>query len=131
VVQVDINPMFRYSATIASWDSQEIVKLEYLWMCAFKKAWSVNVSLPDVSLGTPKARTIITSETTSLINQYMTLNNDLRQVTIHDMLQAIAYLGFSTIAEAQAELQWDGDIWQQHLSCYHQFLACTNPEVCR
>ena len=46
VIQVAIIPIFRYSAAIASWDSQEIVKLENLWMRAFKKAWKVNASLP-------------------------------------------------------------------------------------
>jgi len=84
-------------------------------MRAFKKAWKVNASLSDVTfwagpeqggLGTPKARAIITSETISLLNQCMCLNDDLRQVTIQDMSQAIAHLGCSTIAEAQAEFQW-------------------------
>ena len=74
-----------------------------------------HASLPDVTfwagpkqggLGTPKARAIITSETISLMNQCMCLNDDLRQVTIQDMSQAVAQLGCSTIAEAQAELQW-------------------------
>ena len=61
-------------------------------------------------LGTPKARAIITSETISLLNQCMCLNDDLRQVTIQDMSQAIAHLGCSTIAEAQAEARCrDGD----------------------
>ena len=124
VVQVAIVPTFRYPAAIANWDSQEIVKLENLWMRAFKKAWKVNASLPDVTfwagpeqggLGTPKARASITSETISLPNQCMCLNDDLRQVTIQDMSQAIAHLGCSTIAEAQAELQWTGKDWKQHL----------------
>jgi len=119
MVQVAIIPIFRYCAAIANWDSQEIVKLENVWMRAFKKAWKVNASLPDVTfwagpdqggLGTPKARAIITSETISLLNQCMRLNDDLRQVTIQDMSQAIANLGCSTIAEAQAELQWSGFI---------------------
>ena len=57
-------------------------------------------------LGTPKAKAIITSETISLLNQCMCLNDDLRQVTIQDLSQAITHLGCSTIAEAQAELQW-------------------------
>ena len=48
VVQVDIIPIFRYSAAIASWDSQEIVKLENLWMRSFKKSLKVNASLPDM-----------------------------------------------------------------------------------
>jgi len=100
-VQVDIIPIFRYSATIANWDSQEIDKRENLWMRAFKKACKVNASLPDVTfwagpeqggLGTPKARAIITSETISLIHQCMCLDDDLRQVTIQDMSQAIAIL---------------------------------------
>ena len=82
-------------------------------MRAFKKTWKVNASLPDVifcagleqgGLGTPKARAIITCQTISLLNQCMRLNDDLRQVTIQDILQAIAYLGYSTIAEAQAEI---------------------------
>jgi len=47
VVRLAIIPIFRYSAAIANWDSQEIVKLENLWMRAFKKAWKVNASLPD------------------------------------------------------------------------------------
>jgi len=77
--------IFRYSADIANWDSQEIVKFENLWMRSFKKAWKVNASLPDVTfwagpeqggLGTPKARAIITSETISLLNQCMRLNDD-------------------------------------------------------
>jgi len=123
VVQVAIIPIFRYSAAIANWDSQEIVKLENLWMRAFKKAWKVNASLPDVTflagpeqggLGTPKARAIITSEAISLLNQCMCSNDDLRQVTIQDMSQAITHLGCSTIAEAQAELQWSGEDWKQH-----------------
>ena len=110
-------------------------KLENLWMRAFKKAWKVNASLPDVTfwagpeqggLGTPKVRAIISSETISLLNQYMCLNNDLRQVTIQDMAQAIAHPGCSTIAEAQAELQWSGKDWQQHPSLCHRFLACTS-----
>ena len=71
-------------------------------MHAFKKAWKVDDSLPDVTfwagreqggLGTPKAIAIITSETISLLNQCMCLNDDLRQVTIQDMSQAIAHLG--------------------------------------
>ena len=83
VVQVAIIPIFRYSAAIANWDSQEIVKLENLWMHAFKKAWKVNASLPGVTfwagpeqggLGTPKARAIITSEIISLMNQCMCLD---------------------------------------------------------
>jgi len=36
VVQVAIIPIFRYSAAIANWNSQEIDKLENLWMRAFK-----------------------------------------------------------------------------------------------
>ena len=44
-----IIPIFRYSAAIANWNSQEIDKLENLWMRAFKKAWKVNASLPDVT----------------------------------------------------------------------------------
>jgi len=104
-------------------------------MCAFTKAWKVNASLPDVTfwarpeqggLGTQKARAIITSETISLPNQCMCLNDDLRQVTIQDMSQAIAHLGCSTIAEAQAELQWSGEDWKQHPSLCHRFLACTS-----
>jgi len=137
VVQFAIIPIFRYSAAIANWDSQEIVKLENLWMCAFKKAWKVNTSMPDVTfwagpeqggLGTPKARAIITgtSETISLLNQCMCLNNDLRQVTIKDMSQAMAHLGCSTIAEAKVELQWSGEDWKQHPSLCHRFLAYTS-----
>ena len=88
-------------------------------MRVFKKAWKVNASLPDVTfwagseqggLGTPKARVIITSETISFLKQCKRSNDDLRQVTIHDMSQAIAHLGCSTIAEAQAELQWSGKV---------------------
>ena len=174
-------------------------------MRAFKKECRVHVWLPDVTfwvgpeqggLGTPKARAIITSETISLMNQCMCLNDDLRQVTIQDMSQAIAHFGclillalmtensslepllkglfaqihvdlswrgfgwnrtgdqritqiywvphssplsygdrcitenpsgpsISTIAEAQAELQWNGQDWQQHPSLCHQILACT------
>jgi len=118
-----IIPIFRNSAAIANWDSQEIDKLQNLWMRGFKKAWKVNASLPDVTfwvgpeqggLGTPKARVIITSETISLLNQCMCLNDDLRQVTIQDTSQAIAHLGCSTIAEVQAELQWSGEDWKQH-----------------
>jgi len=135
VVQVAIIPICRYSAAIANWDSQEIVKLENLWMRAFKKAWKVNASLPDVTfwagpeqggLGTPKARAINTSETISLLNQCMRLNDDLRHVTTQDMSQAIAHLGCSTIAEAQTELQWSGKDWQPHPSLCHRFLACTS-----
>ena len=46
MVQVAIILIFRYSAAIANWDSQEIDKL---WMRGFKKAWKVNASLPDVT----------------------------------------------------------------------------------
>jgi len=49
----------------------------------------------------------------------MCLNDDLRQVTIQDMSQAIAHLGCSTIAEVQAELQWSGEDWKQHPSLCH------------
>jgi len=51
VVQVFIIPIFRYFAAIANWDSQEIVKLENLWMRAFKKAWKVNASLGYIYIG--------------------------------------------------------------------------------
>ena len=96
VVQVAIILIFRYSAAIVNWDSQEIVKLRNLWTRAFKKAWKVNASSPDVKfwagpeqggLGTPKDRANINSETISLLNQCMRLNDDLRQVTIQDMSQ--------------------------------------------
>jgi len=97
-------------------------------MRAFKKAWKVNASLPDVifcagleqgGLGTPKARAIIASETISLLNQCMCLNDDLRQVTIQDMSQVITHLGCSTIAKTQTELQWSRKEWKQHPSlCY-------------
>ena len=73
-------------------------------------------------LGTPKARAIITSETISLMNECMCLDDDLRQVTIQDTSQATAHLGCSTIAE----LQWSGEAWQQHPSLCHRFLACTS-----
>jgi len=135
VVQVAIIPIFRYPAAIANWDSKEIDKLENLWMRAIKKARKVNASLPDVTfwagpdqggLGTPKARAIITGETISLTNQCMCLDDDLRQVTIQDMSQAIVHLGCCTIAEAQAELHWNGEAWQQHPSLCHRFLACTS-----
>ena len=49
MVQVAIILIFRYSAAIANWDSQEIDKLENLCMLGFKKAWKVNASLPDVT----------------------------------------------------------------------------------
>jgi len=71
-------------------------------MHAFKKAWKVNASLKDVTfwagpeqggLGTTKAGAIISSETISLLNQCMRFNDNLRQVTIQDMSQAIAHLG--------------------------------------
>jgi len=42
------------------------------------------------------------------------------------MSQAIAHLGCSTIAEAQAELQWSEEDWKQHPSLCHRFLACTS-----
>ena len=135
VVQVAIIPTFRYSAAMANWDSKEIDKHENLWMSVFKKAWKVSASLPDVTfwagpeqggLGTRKARAIITSETISLMNQCMCLDDDLRQVTIQDMSQAIAHLGCSTIAEAQVELQWSGKDWKQQPSLCHRFLACTS-----
>jgi len=42
------------------------------------------------------------------------------------MSQNIAQLGCSTIAEAQAELQWNVEDWQQHPSLCHRFLACTS-----
>jgi len=60
-------------------------------MRAFKKALKINATLPDLTFwagpeqrgfGTPKARAIITSETISLLNQCMCLNDDLQQVTI-------------------------------------------------
>ena len=72
MVQVTIIPIFRYSAAIANWDSQEIVKLENLWMRAFKKALKINATLPDLTfwagpeqggLETRKARAIISGET--------------------------------------------------------------------
>jgi len=72
VVQVAIIPIFRFSAAIANWNSQEIVKVEDLWMRAFKKASKVNASLPYVTfwagpeqggLETRKARAIISGET--------------------------------------------------------------------
>ena len=47
VVQVAVIQIFRYFAAIANWESQQIVKLENLWMRAFKKAYRVNTSLPD------------------------------------------------------------------------------------
>jgi len=71
-------------------------------------------------------QTLITSETISLMNQCMCLDDDLRQVTIQDMSQAIAHLGCSTIAEAQVELQWSGKDWKQQPSLCHRFLACTS-----
>jgi len=37
VVKVAIISILRYSAAIANWDSQEFVKLENLWMRAFRK----------------------------------------------------------------------------------------------
>ena len=84
VVQVAIIPIFRYSASIANWDSQEIVKLETLKFvdACLQESVEVNASLPDVTfwagpeqggLGTPKARAIITSEIISLLNQCMCL----------------------------------------------------------
>jgi len=76
--------------------------------------------------GTQKARGIISSHTISLLNQCMCLNDDLRQVTIQDMSQAIAHLGCSTIAEVQAKLQRCGEDWKQHPSLCHRFLACTS-----
>jgi len=97
-------------------------------MRAFKKVWKVNDSLSDVTfwtgpkeggLGTPKARTIINSETISLLNQCMCLNDDLQQVTIQDMSQVINHLGCSAIAEAQAQLQWSAKDWKQHPSVSH------------
>jgi len=139
-VQVAIIPNFRYSAAIANWDSKDIDKLENLWMRAFRKAWTVNASLPDVTfwvgpeqggLETSKARAIITSETISLMNQCLCLDDELRQVTIQDMSQAIAHLGCSTIAEAQAELQWNGEAWQQQASLCHRFFEHVHPEVCK
>jgi len=81
VVRVAIIPIF----AITNRDSQEIIKFEILWMRAYKKAWRINASLPDVTfwarpeqevLGTPKARVIITTETISLMNQCMYLNDD-------------------------------------------------------
>jgi len=42
------------------------------------------------------------------------------------MSQAIAHRSCSTIAEAQAELHWNGEDWQQHPSLCHRFLACTS-----
>ena len=114
MVQAAITLIFRYSAAIANGDSKEIDELEHLWVRAFKKAWKVNASLPHVTFwpgpeqggsGTTEARAIITSETISLLNQCMCLNDDLQQVTIQDMSQAIAHIGCSTIAGAQAELQ--------------------------
>jgi len=135
VVQVAIILISRYSAAITKGDSKEIDELEHLWVRAFKKAWKVNASLPDVTiwagleqggLGTPKSRAIITSETISLTNQCMCLHDDLWQVTVQDMSQAIAHLGCSTIAEAQAELQWNGEAWQHYPSLFHRFLACTS-----
>jgi len=54
------------------------------------------------------------------MNKCMCLDDDLRQVTIQDMSQAIAHLGCSTIAEAQAELQWNGEAWQHE-----------HPQVCK
>jgi hypothetical protein len=85
--------------------------------------------LPDVTfwagpeqggLGAPKAEAIITSETISLMNQCMCFDDDLRQVTIQDMSQAITHLGCSTIAEAQVELKWNGEALQQHPSPCHR-----------
>jgi len=59
--------------------------------------------------GTPEARASITSETINLMNLYMCLDDDLRQARIEDMSQAITHLGCFTVAEAPAELQWNGD----------------------
>jgi len=63
-------------------------------------------------LGNTKGQSIITSETISLLSQCMCLNDDLRQVTIQDMSQAITHLACSTIEEVQAELQWNGEDWK-------------------
>jgi len=48
VVQVAVIQTCRYSTVIAKWDSQEIMKLESLWMRAFKKTWRVNASVSNV-----------------------------------------------------------------------------------
>jgi len=37
------------------------------------------------------------------------------------MSQAMAHRGCFTIAEAQAEFQWNGEDWQQHPSLCHRF----------
>jgi len=42
------------------------------------------------------------------------------------MSQAMAHRGCFSIAEAQAEFQWNGEDWQQHPSLCHRFLACTS-----
>jgi len=49
MVLVAMNLIFGYSATIAKEDLQENVKLENLWMRAFKETWRVNAGLPDVT----------------------------------------------------------------------------------
>ena len=54
VVQVAIIPIFRYSAAIANWDSQEIVKLENLWMRAFKKSRDILGGTRTRGLGSTK-----------------------------------------------------------------------------
>jgi len=35
----------------------------------------------------------------------------------------------AALAEVQAELQWNGEDWQQHFSLCHRFLACTSRGV--
>ena len=43
------------------------------------------------------------------------------------MSQAIAHRSCSTIAEAQAELHWNGEDWQQHPSLCHRFSSMHIP----
>jgi len=85
-------------------------------MLAFEKTWE-------------KAWAITTSETISLMNQCVCLDEDLPQVTHRDLSQVVAHLGCSTIAGAQVKLHWNRETWQQHPSLCHRFLASISSAV--
>jgi hypothetical protein len=133
VVQTAIIPIFRYSAAMAQWTSEDLSKLWKVWCRAFKHAWKLKPTTANGffytaqhgGLDAASPGEIWVKETAGQMEQCLAIPSELSDMLKFEMCHLILDLGCTTLEELQRHLIVAQPSYPPDTFCY-AFLSAMN-----
>jgi hypothetical protein len=115
VIQSALLSTIRYSAALAQWDDGSLQQLEKVMWQVQREAWRLPQSCPnlvfwaggnDGVFTNTKLKPLLIKEETALLQQCLTLEDDVAKIMRHELQDAIVSWGACSLTEASKECRW-------------------------